>query len=88
MYSARFPHLPAAVLAFADSDPVGIVDSAPAGEEGASPFMCARQVVLLTPPKSSHPIQLLSRQQYAPVNPLAATLTSLPASVANKKLMA
>src|SRR6266852_5892384 len=31
--------------------------------------------VLLTPPKSSHPSQLLSRQQYDPVSPLAATLT-------------
>jgi hypothetical protein len=76
--SARLPRLPAAALAFADSDPVG--------EEGASPFMCARQVVLLTPAKSSHPGQLLSRQQSAPVSPLAATLTSLPASVANKNL--
>ena len=50
--------------------------------------MLARQVVLLTPPKSSHPSQLLSRQQPAPVSPLAATLMSLPASVANKRLTA
>ncbi len=42
--------------------------------------------VLLTPPKSSHPSQLLSRQQYDPVSPLAATLMDLPASVANKRL--
>src|SRR6266481_947216 len=50
--------------------------------------MLARQVVLLTPPKSSHPSQLLSRQQPAPVSPLAATFMSLPASVANKRLTA
>src|SRR5260370_24905733 len=48
--------------------------------------MLVRQAVLLTPPKSSHPYQLLSRQQSAPVNPLAATLMDLPASVANKRL--
>src|SRR6266481_5822920 len=47
--------------------------------------MCPRQVVLLTPPKSSCPTQLLSRQQDA-VNPLATTLMNLPASVANKGL--
>src|SRR5713101_1693463 len=50
--------------------------------------MLARQIVLLTPPKSSHPSQLLSRQQSAPVSPLAATLMRLPASVANKRLTA
>src|SRR6266850_642668 len=37
--------------------------------------MCARQVVLLTPPKSSHPSLLLSRQHLVHVSPLAATLT-------------
>src|SRR5882672_4869867 len=37
--------------------------------------MRARQVVLLTPPKSSHPRPLLSRQHFVPVSPLAATLT-------------
>jgi hypothetical protein len=50
--------------------------------------MAARQVVLPTPPKSFHPCQLLSRQYIAPVNPLAATLMDLPASVANKRLTA
>ncbi len=50
--------------------------------------MLARQVVLLTPPKSPHPSQLISRQQSAPVSPLAATLMDLPASVANKRLTA
>src|SRR6266446_558067 len=54
--------------------------------EGASPFTCARQLVLLTPSRSSHPTQLLSRQQPAPVSPLAATLMNLPTSVANKRL--
>src|SRR5580700_2912667 len=48
--------------------------------------MLARQVVLLTPPTSSHPTQLLSRQQSVSVSPLAATLMDLPASVANKRL--
>src|SRR6266852_2860245 len=56
--------------------------------EGASPFMCARQLFLLTPPKSSYPRPLLSRPQSAPVSPLAATLMDLPASVANKRLTA
>src|SRR5882672_7688915 len=50
--------------------------------------MCARQVVLLTPPKSSHPSLLLSRQHLVHVSPLAATLMNLPASVANKRLTA
>src|SRR5258708_9978757 len=45
----------------------------------------ARQAVLLTPPRSSHPRRLLSRQQFACVNPLAATLMHLPASVANNR---
>ena len=44
------------------------------------------QLVLPSPPKSSHPRPLLSRQQHAPVSPLAATLMDLPASVANKRL--
>src|SRR5260370_11078533 len=44
--------------------------------------------VLLTPPKSSHPSQLLSWQQNAPVSPLAATLMDLTVSVANKRLTA
>jgi hypothetical protein len=48
--------------------------------------MGARQVVLLTSPRSSHPRPLLFRQQSAPLNPLAATLMNLPASVANKRL--
>src|SRR6266852_9589305 len=48
--------------------------------------MRLRQAVLLTPPKSSHSSPLLSRQQSAPVSPLAATLMELPASVANKGL--
>jgi hypothetical protein len=61
--------------------------AAPA-EEGALGTMLARQVVLLTPPKPSHPTQLLSRQHNAPLSPLAATLMDLPASVANKRLMA
>src|SRR5882724_2669600 len=52
--------------------------------EGASPFMASRRTVLLTPPKSSGPTQLLFRQQSAPISPLAATLMNLPASVANK----
>src|SRR6266404_4398698 len=46
------------------------------------------QVVLLTPPKSSHPIQLLSCQHFVRVSPLTATLMDLPASVANKRLTA
>src|SRR2546427_3106154 len=57
--------------------------------------MLARHAVLLTPPKSSRPPQLLFRQQLAPtcpekrsVTPLAATLMDLPASVANKRLTA
>src|SRR5882724_8743292 len=50
--------------------------------------MGARQVVLLTPSKFLHPIQLLSRQQSVSVSPLAATLMNLLASVANKRLTA
>ncbi len=46
----------------------------------------ARQAVLLTPPRFSHPSRLPSRQHLACVNPLAATLMHLPASVANKRL--
>src|SRR5713101_5901993 len=48
--------------------------------------MCVCQLVLLTSPKSSHPTQLLSRQQPAPISPLAATLMRSPVSVANKEL--
>jgi hypothetical protein len=48
--------------------------------------MRVAHAVLLTPPKSSYPSQLLSRQQPGPVSPLAATLMDLPASVANKRL--
>jgi len=43
---------------------------------------------LLAPRKSSLAAQLPSRQQSAPVSPLAATLMNLPASVANKRLTA
>ena len=53
---------------------------------GASPFMSARQLALLTPPRSSHPRPLVSSQQSAPLSPLSATLMDLPASVANKRL--
>src|SRR5260370_1337965 len=48
----------------------------------------SRQAVLLTPPRSSHPSRLLSRQHFACANPLAATLMHLPASVANKRFTA
>src|SRR6266446_4502011 len=50
--------------------------------------MLARQVVHLTPSKSPAPSQLLSRQHFVRVSPLAATLMNLPASVANKRLTA
>src|SRR6266403_2016035 len=50
------------------------------------PPMGTRQVVLLTPPRSSHLRPLLSRQHSAPISPLAATLMNLLASVANKEL--
>src|SRR6266436_44244 len=50
--------------------------------------MCARQIVLLAPSESSHPNQLLSRQHFIPVSPLAATLMDSPASVENKRLTA
>jgi len=42
--------------------------------------------VLLTPTSSSHLSPLLSRQQLAPLTPLAATLMRFLASVANKRL--
>ena len=48
--------------------------------------MGARQIVLQTSSKSSHPCSLLSRQHLAPVSLLVATLMNLPASIANKKL--
>src|SRR6266481_9162733 len=50
--------------------------------------MLARQVVHLTPSKSPAPSQLLSRQHFVRISPLAATLMDLPASVANKRLTA
>src|SRR5882672_2775444 len=86
--SASFLRLPAAALAIGDPDLVGIADSGPAGKEGAPRSMLARQVVLLTSSESSDPTQLLSRQQSTPGSPLAATLMSLPPSVANKRLTA
>ena|SRR5712664_4026241 len=52
----------------------------------AMPAMASRRAVILTLSRSSHPTQLLSRQQSAPISPLAATLMDLPASVANKRL--
>src|SRR6266446_1150497 len=48
--------------------------------------MRARHAVLLTPSKSSAPTQLLSREHFVRVSPLAATLIDLPASVANNRL--
>ena len=54
--------------------------------EGASSFMASRRAVILTPSRSSHPTQLPSRQQSAPISPLAATLMDLPTSAANKRL--
>ncbi len=44
--------------------------------------------VLLTLANSSYRSPLLSRQQLAPLTPLAATLMHFPASVANKRLTA
>src|SRR6266446_2292273 len=55
--------------------------SEPGGEPGT---MASRRAVILTPSRSSHPIRLLSRQQNAPISPLAATLMDLFAGVANK----
>src|SRR5712664_233267 len=48
--------------------------------------MQPRQVVVLTPPKSSYQRTFLSRQQSAPISPLAAILLKSPTSVANKRL--
>src|SRR6266851_2551006 len=48
--------------------------------------MGARQAVLLTPSNSIHQSRLLSRQHFAPISPLDATLMDLPASVANKRV--
>jgi hypothetical protein len=76
--SAQFLRLAAAVLA--------IADSGPAGKKGAPRTMLARQVVLLTPSKSSHLVQLLYRQHIARVSPLNATLMNSPVSAANKRL--
>src|SRR6266403_1060769 len=42
----------------------------------------------LIPSESSAPTQLLSRQHFVRISPLAATLMDLPASVANKRLTA
>ncbi len=50
--------------------------------------MLVRHAVLLTLTNSSHRSPLLSRQQIAPLTPLAATLMDFPASVANKRLTA
>src|SRR6266446_10763507 len=50
--------------------------------------MSARRVVLLTRSKSSALTQLLSRQHFVRISPLAATLMDLPASVAYKRLTA
>src|SRR4029077_8148693 len=44
------------------------------------------QLVLLTPQNPSHPKTLLSRQHFAHISPLDATLIGLLASVANKRL--
>jgi len=60
----------------------------PCRKGGCPRTMPARQVVLLTPSKSSHPSQLLSRQHSAPITPLAATLMDFPATIANKSLTA
>jgi hypothetical protein len=48
--------------------------------------MRPRHAVLLAPSKSSRPIQLNYCQYVVRVSSLAATLTALPASVANKEL--
>jgi hypothetical protein len=48
--------------------------------------MRPRHAVLLAPSKSSRPIQLNYCQYVVRVSSLAATLTTLPASVANKEL--
>lgn len=50
--------------------------------------MFARQAVLLTPPRSSHPTQLLSRQHYAPLNPFLATHTRPPSKCCKQKTYA
>ncbi len=67
---------------------LAIVDSGPVGKDGALRAMPARHVVLLTPSEFSVATQLLSRQHFVRVSPLAATLMDLPASVANKRLAA
>ena len=48
--------------------------------------MRPRHAVHITSSKSSHHIQLLSRQHFVRVSPLAATFMVSPASVANKRL--
>jgi hypothetical protein len=50
--------------------------------------MPSPRAVLLPPPKSSALTQLPFCKQPRSVNPLTATLTKLPASVANKRLIA
>jgi len=52
----------------------------------APPARHARQVVLQTPSESLGFTELLSRQQFAPVSPLTATLVDFPATVANKRV--
>src|SRR5229473_1479928 len=58
--------------------------SLPRASRGAS----MGHAVLLTPSKSLSPTQLLSRQHFASISLLAATLMHLLASVANKRLTA
>ena len=59
--SAPFPRLPAAVLAIADSGPVG--------KEGALPTMVARHAVLPTRSVSSRPTHLRTSSQNAHESP-------------------
>src|SRR5229473_792715 len=58
--------------------------SLPRASRGAS----MGHAVLLTPSKSLSPTQFLSRQHFASISLLAATLMHLLASVANKRLTA
>jgi len=48
--------------------------------------MPADQVVLQFSPRSAHPEELPFRQHRTPISPLPATLTSHPATAANKRL--
>ena len=52
----------------------------------ALPSMPSRRAVLLTPPKSSGPPQLLSCKPVAPVSPLDSALVNSLVSVGNKEL--